>query len=180
MGLTTPIAETTVYLCAFNAIESALLTQSGAMKIEICGHESIALATAGALSYNYDLTTVQNSTSFDVEAMFTNAATNCPITTYKLVNVTGVGFNAATEIVSEWKENFKLGKNALNKTTLNVTMNRPGQFKIYVMAATDSKVVGFKELNFNMTLQCKIIAQAPILNLKLAMLPGKVERFDLN
>ena len=66
IGLGTPIVETTVYLCAFNSIESALLTKSSAMKIEICGHESIGLATPGALSYNYDLTTQLNSTSIDV------------------------------------------------------------------------------------------------------------------
>ena len=157
IGLGTPIVETTVYLCAFNSIESALMTKSGAMKIEICGYETITLATAGALSYDYDMTTQLNPTAFDVEAMFVNAATNCPITSYHLVNVTGVAFSAATNILPAWKDNFNLGKNALNKTTLNVTMNRPGQYRLYVMAATDSMVVAFKEFNFNMTLQCKII-----------------------
>ena len=152
IGLGAPIVETTVYLCAFNSIESALLTKSAAMKIEICGHESITLATAGALTYNYDLTTQLNETSLDLTTLFVNAASNCPITSYRLVNVTGVTFAAATDILPDWKANFNLGKNALNRTTLNVTMSKPGQYKLYVMAATDSMVVGFKEINFNMTL----------------------------
>ena len=31
-------------------------------------------------------------------------------------------------------------------------MNKPGQYRLYVMAVTDSLIVGFKEINFNMTL----------------------------
>lgn len=93
VGVATPAAQITVYICAFNSIEFPSLTKSKAMLLEICGYETVSVVSATALSYEYDMTTQKDLVSIPLAALFTSSASTCPVTHYRLVTNTGVPYS---------------------------------------------------------------------------------------
>ena len=134
LGLGTPIAPTTLYLGAFNTIETKSLIR--AVNIEICGYETVSLATAGALSYTFDISNSSHTpVTIALPALFTSSSATCPIKEY-ILTMTNTNYDGATELTSLMKENF-----VLNGTNLQITPNKVGQFTFYIMAATESMKV---------------------------------------
>jgi hypothetical protein len=93
VGVATPAARITVYICAFNAIEFPSLTQKKAMNLEICGYETVSLVSATALSYDYDMSTQTDQVAIPIASMFTSSVSSCPVSSYRLVSNTGVTYS---------------------------------------------------------------------------------------